>query len=54
VVKDPASKSPAAEVADSEPTGLPGFRSWGRVYAFVVAWFLACVLLLFLLTEVFR
>jgi hypothetical protein len=35
---------------DDGETGLPGFRSWGRVYAVVAAVFLAWVGLLAALT----
>lgn len=42
------------ESAGTEATGLPGLRTWKHVYAFVLGWFVVCVLLLALLTEVFR
>jgi hypothetical protein len=35
---------------DDGKTGLPGFRTWGRVYAFVVAVLAAWVALLTALT----
>jgi hypothetical protein len=38
---------------DDERTGLPGLRSWGQVYGFVIAVFVAWVGLLTVLTRVF-
>ncbi len=52
-MKGPPSNQPPPENTASEPTGVPGLRSWNRVYAFVLAWFVVCVLLLLVLTEVF-
>jgi hypothetical protein len=40
--------------ADDDSPGVPGFRTWRSVYWFVLAWFVACVLGLTLLTRVFR
>ena len=40
-------------VADVEPTGLPGFRTWRGVYIFVFGSFLLWVALLFALTVSF-
>ncbi len=36
---------------DDETTGLPGFRSWRAVYAFVLGVFILWVALLAMLTE---
>jgi hypothetical protein len=36
---------------DENAPGVPGFRSWRGVYWFVLAWFIACVLGLTLLTR---
>ncbi len=37
-----------------EGADVPGLRTWSRVYTFVLAWFAVCVILLLVLTEVFR
>jgi hypothetical protein len=39
--------------AAGEATGLPGFRTWNRVYLFVFGFFVLTVILLAVLTEVF-
>jgi hypothetical protein len=39
--------------ADDEATGLPGFRTWRSVYAFVLGVFVLWVALLAVLTERF-
>jgi len=39
--------------ADDESTGLPGLRTWPRVYAFVLVSFVLCVALLTLLSRAF-
>jgi hypothetical protein len=40
---------PSAPVGSDEPPGIPGLRSWGRVYALVVIGFLVGLILLALL-----
>jgi hypothetical protein len=42
-----------ADPPESEATGLPGFRSWGAVYGFVLATFVIWVGLLTALSEMF-
>ena len=32
--------------AESEPPGVPGFRTWRSVYLFVIGWFVLLVALL--------
>jgi hypothetical protein len=39
--------------AEDESTGLPGFRTWPRVYAFVLVSFVVWVALLTLLSRAF-
>jgi len=39
--------------AESEPPGVPGFRTWRSVYLFVFGWFVLVVILLTVLTEIF-
>ena len=34
------------ERSDTEPPGLPGFRTWGSLYLVVLGWFVLLVLLL--------
>jgi hypothetical protein len=53
-VKAPAANPAASDGAGTEDTGVPWLRTWGRLYAFVLAWFIVCVALLLALTEVFR
>jgi hypothetical protein len=53
-VKAPAANQAPPEDAGIEGTGVPGLRSWTRLYAFVLAWFVVWVALLLALTEVFR
>lgn len=44
--------APSPEAAGSEePPGIPGLRSWGRVYALVIIGFLVAVSLLALLAR---
>jgi hypothetical protein len=38
---------------DDETTGLPGLRTWGRVYLFVLVIFVAWVAFLAVLTRAF-
>jgi hypothetical protein len=42
-----------AEPADSEPPGLPGFRTWRGLYLFVFGWFLLVLALLTAFTAIF-
>lgn len=51
-MKHPARPEPESVPAD-ETTGLPGLRSWGGVYGFVVVMFVVWVVLLELLTRTF-
>lgn len=37
-----------------EQPGVPGFRSWRALYAFVFAVFVACVIALAVFSQVFR
>jgi hypothetical protein len=53
-VKAPGANQAPSDGAGSEDTGVPGLRTWSRVYAFVLAWFVVWVALLLVLTEVFR
>jgi len=53
-VKAPASNQRPSEFGGAEGTGIPGLRTWKSVYAFVLGWFVVCVVLLLVLTEVFR
>jgi hypothetical protein len=39
--------------ADDEATGLPGLRSWPRVYAFVTVTLVAWITLLAILTRMY-
>jgi len=50
-MKPPAVAEPSE--AENEPTGLPGFRTWARVYLLVLASFVLWVGLLMLLTLVY-
>jgi len=43
--------APAA--GDAEAPDVPGFRTWGRVYLFVLGWFVALVILLTVFTRWF-
>jgi hypothetical protein len=38
---------------DTDPPGLPGFRTWRRVYLFVFGWFVLVVVLLAAFTRIF-
>jgi len=49
--QDPPSVS--AETVDGEPIGLPWFRTWRRVYLFVLGVFILWVALLTALTMIF-
>jgi hypothetical protein len=42
VTRPPAADPPA----ESEPPGVPGFRTWNSVYLFVIGWFVLLVALL--------
>ena len=53
-MKVPASNERPPDSAETEATGIPGLRTWKRVYAVVLAWFVVCVGLLLLLREAFR
>ncbi len=54
-MKSSASTGRASGVVGNEDaTGVPGLRTWSRVYAFVLLWFVVCVGLLMVLTEVFQ
>ena len=44
---------PSPEV-DDELTGVPGFRTWWRVYLFVFGFFVAVVIALTVFTRVFE
>jgi hypothetical protein len=50
---EPSSTSPDS-AGNQEGTGVPWFRTWRSVYAFVLGCFVVWVLLLLVLTEVFR
>ena len=39
--------------SDTEPPGLPGFRTWRGVYLFVFGWFVLVVVLLAVFTRIF-
>jgi len=41
------------ELAEVEPPGLLGFRTWQGVYVFVFGWFVLVVLLLTVLSVIF-
>ena len=45
--------SPSDPSSDDGSTGVPGFRTWRGVYAFVFAVFVATVVLLALFSSVF-
>jgi hypothetical protein len=45
--------NPAAPSDEDEPPGVPGFRTWRRVYLFVFIFFVLCVVLLALLSRAF-
>ncbi len=45
--------SPPDPSSDDGSTGVPGFRSWSRVYAFVFAVFVVIVVLLALFSRIF-
>ena len=53
-MKAPGANQAPSDGAGPEDTGVPGLRTWSRVYAFVLAWFVMWVALLLVLTEVFR
>jgi hypothetical protein len=42
VTRPPAADPPA----ESEPPGVPGFRTWRSIYLFVIGWFVLLVALL--------
>ena len=42
-----------AERSDTEPPGLPGFRTWRGVYLVVFGWFVLVVILLTVFTRIF-
>ena len=44
---------PPAQPARDESTGLPGFRTWRRVYLFVLGCFVLWVVLLAVFSRVF-
>ena len=48
-----AAPSPPAAPVDDALTGLPGLRTWPRVYAFVVVSFIVWVVLLAVLPRLF-
>ncbi len=50
-MKDPAATEPSAR--ESEETGLPFFRTWKRVYLFVLGSFVFWIALLIALTKTF-
>jgi hypothetical protein len=39
--------------AESEPPGVPGFRTWRSVYLFVLGWFALLVALLAAFSRIF-
>jgi hypothetical protein len=39
-------RPPGEERSDTEPPGLPGCRTWGRLYLIVFGWFAFLVILL--------
>ena len=39
--------------SDPEPPGLPGFRTWRRVYLFVFGWFVLVVVLLAVFARIY-
>ena len=41
------------ETAEAEPPGVPGFRTWRRLYLFVFGWFVLVVVLLTAFTAIF-
>jgi hypothetical protein len=43
----------AEEGSEGEAPGVPGFHTWGGVYAFVFGWFVLVVLLLSVFMEIF-
>jgi len=45
-------KTPAPS-GENEPPGVPGFKTWRGVYAFVFVFFVLCVVLLALLSRAF-
>jgi hypothetical protein len=49
----PAAPGELNNSVDTEETGLPGFRSWRRVYLFVFAAFVLWVVLLAVLARTF-
>jgi len=51
--KSPSAEENPASAAADEPPGLPGFRTWRGVYAFVLGVFALWIALLALLTEKF-
>lgn len=46
---DPVAKPPV----DNEPPGVPGFRTWKGVYAFVFGAFILVVIFLAIITRVY-
>jgi len=45
--------APSQPSADDESPGVPGFKTWRRVYLFVFAFFVGCVILLALFSRHF-
>ena len=41
------------ERPETEPPGVPGFRTWRGVYLFVFGWFVLLVILLSVFTAIF-
>ena len=52
-MKSPATPESSVSAPADEPPGLPGFRTWRGVYAFVLGVFALWIALLALLTEKF-
>src|SRR5882757_8126802 len=49
----PTDPTPAVPSADEATTGLPGFRTWKRVYLFVLGAFVFYVVILAVFTAIF-
>jgi hypothetical protein len=41
------------EAPDTEPPGVPGFRTWRGLYLVVLGWFVLVVVLLTVFTRIF-
>ena len=41
------------EPSETEPPGVPGFRTWRGLYLFVFGWFVLVVILLAVFTGIF-